>query len=221
MFSFPFSVFTVDINATTSTLTDILTWFKDGNNVAIIDGMHLTRQSRQFIAQFCNAKMFHHLLVEFTCDEQSLNDNIRETVQFYKNLDNTVDWLRVCIEKDAHCSRQYEQCSPAMEGPLISVRSSENPMVHSVTARGVQGALQTAILGVLSSPVIKHQLFYFSRHGESDYNVLGRIGGDADLSARGRSYSERLTKVFGTPKAMTRPKMVCFVNFGFLKSEKI
>lgn len=171
--------------------------------------MHLTRQSRQFVAQFCNEKIYHHLLVEFNCDPQSLEDNIKETAQFYNNLDaGTHDWIKLGMEKERSSAQRYEPCTPVTEGPLIAVNNSENPMVHAVTARGVQGALQTSILGVLSSPVIRQQLFYFSRHGESEYNVLGRIGGDADLSTRGRRYSERLTKYLGSTSGVVKPKLV-------------
>lgn len=34
----------------------------------------------------------------------------------------------------------------------------------------------------------------FQQHGESEYNVLGRIGGDANLSARGQQYSRALAE---------------------------
>ena len=30
--------------------------------------------------------------------------------------------------------------------------------------------------------------FYLSRHGQSEYNVLGKIGGDSDLSDLGKMY---------------------------------
>lgn len=169
--------------------------------------MHLTRASRQTVSSFCNDKILHHLLVEFNCDEKSLEDNIRETEQFYQNIDKQMNWNYICREKVKKYASQYEPCTMTVEGPLITVHNSENPLVHSVTARGVQGALQTSILGVLSSPVFKQQLFYFSRHGESDYNVLGRIGGDADLSPRGHSYSEGLTKYFTKPNVI-KPKTV-------------
>lgn len=179
--------------------------------------MHLTRQSRQFVAQFCNEKIYHHLLVEFNCDAQSLDDNIKETAQFYNNLDDgTNDWIKLCMDKEQTSAKRYEPCNPMAEGPMIAVNNSENPMVHSVTARGVQGALQTSILGVLSSPVIRQQLFYFSRHGESEYNVLGRIGGDADLSTRGRSYSERLAKYLGTTNSVLKPKLVNLLLLYFI-----
>ena len=35
---------------------------------------------------------------------------------------------------------------------------------------------------------------YFTRHGESEHNVSGRIGGDTDLSVRGQQYSDELGK---------------------------
>lgn len=171
--------------------------------------MHLTLQSRQMVSSYCNDKILHHLLVEFNCDEKMLEDNIRETAQFYQNIDKQMNWNYVCREKEKQYASKYEPCTMTIEGPLITVHNSENPLVHSVTARGVQGALQTSILGVLSSPVIKQQLFYFSRHGESDYNVLGRIGGDADLSPRGRCYGENLTKHFANNTNVIKPKTVC------------
>lgn len=33
---------------------------------------------------------------------------------------------------------------------------------------------------------------FFHQHGESEYNVLGKIGGDANLSARGERYAQAL-----------------------------
>lgn len=40
-------------------------------------------------------------------------------------------------------------------------------------------------------------IFYVTllfQHGESEFNVIGRIGGDAPLSPRGRLYAQALTK---------------------------
>lgn len=102
------------------------------------------------------------MLVEFDCDEKCIEENINETAMFYQKLDGNTNWLQNFYEKKATLAAKYEKCS-TLEGPLITVNNSENPMIHSVTARGVQGLLQTLILGVLSSPSIKHRAFYFSR----------------------------------------------------------
>ncbi|XP_050085919.1 6-phosphofructo-2-kinase/fructose-2,6-bisphosphatase-like isoform X2 [Anopheles aquasalis] len=203
-------VFTVDKNATAETLRDISVFFKEGNNIAIIDGMHLTRATRQTVANFCCDSVYHQLLIEFTCNEKCLEENIEDTVQFYRQHDPNIDWERRFREQNTEHTGQFEPCS-ALEGPLITVNNSEDPMYHSVTARGVRGAIQTAILGVLASPVIRQQTFYFSRHGESEYNVLGRIGGDADLSPRGMKYADRLARQLGGPGSAPdcpRPKLI-------------
>lgn len=174
--------------------------------------MHLTRQSRNTVSSFCRLSVYHHLLVDFDCDEKCVDDNVQDTAQFYQNLDKNQDFLQIFKEKSKEFSHKYEKCSP-LEGPLISVNNSENPMFHSVTARGVQGLLQTSILGVLASPVIRKRVFYFSRHGESNFNVLGRIGGDADLSPRGRIYAESLARHFGGPGSKSdcmKPRLVSF-----------
>lgn len=128
--------------------------------------MHLTRQSRNFVSSYCHESIYHHLIVEFDCEEQCLEENINDTAMFYQKLDNSKDWLQVFKDKAAKYASRSEKCSP-LEGPLITVNTSQNPMLHSVTARGVQGLLQTIILGVLSSPAIKHRVFYFSRVGFS------------------------------------------------------
>merc|ERR1712168_654974 len=35
---------------------------------------------------------------------------------------------------------------------------------------------------------------YLCRHGESDLNIMGRIGGDSDLSVRGKEFAKCLRK---------------------------
>lgn len=37
-------------------------------------------------------------------------------------------------------------------------------------------------------------MFVCLQHGESEYNVVGRIGGDTDLSPRGRKYASTLAR---------------------------
>lgn len=191
-------VFQVEENTNEETLKSITEWFETGHNVAIIDGMHLKKQDRSIVGKYCRENVYHHLIIEFECEERCVEENIKDTASFYQKIDNNQDWLQTFREKNAKHRSQLERCSPH-EGPLINVTNSENVLIHSVKARGVQGLLQTIILGVLSAPVIKNRTFYFSRHGESEFNVLGRIGGDADLSPRGRKYGENLAKQLGGP----------------------
>jgi broad specificity phosphatase PhoE len=55
------------------------------------------------------------------------------------------------------------------------------------------------------------KLFSSLKHGESEFNVLGRIGGDADLSPRGRKYAENLAKQLGGPGSSSnspKPRLI-------------
>jgi 6-phosphofructo-2-kinase/fructose-2,6-biphosphatase len=124
--------------------------------------MHLTRQSRNLVSSFCRENVYHHLIIEFDCGEKDKEENIKEKAKFFQKRDNNQDWLQNCLDKSKKYAGKLEKCSP-LEGPLISVNNSENPLHHSVTARGVQGLLQTVILGVLASPVIRQRTFFFSR----------------------------------------------------------
>ena len=43
---------------------------------------------------------------------------------------------------------------------------------------------------------ITPRTIYLTRHGESEMNVLGRIGGNSHLSERGSKYAAELAKYF-------------------------
>ena len=52
------------------------------------------------------------------------------------------------------------------------------------------------------SDTVKQRTIFITRHGESEFNRQGRIGGNADLSPNGHRYAEELAKHFvslGTP----------------------
>lgn len=58
----------------------------------------------------------------------------------------------------------------------------------------VSGYLKSKISIFLSNLNINPPVIYLSRHGESEYNVAGKIGGDSDLSTRGKTYAQKLTE---------------------------
>uniref|UniRef100_A0A8C8DR10 6-phosphofructo-2-kinase/fructose-2,6-bisphosphatase 2 n=1 Tax=Oryzias sinensis TaxID=183150 RepID=A0A8C8DR10_9TELE len=56
----------------------------------------------------------------------------------------------------------------------------------------VQDYIQSKIVYYLMNIHVHSHSIYLCRHGESDYNVEGRIGGDSELSPRGRHFSHAL-----------------------------
>lgn len=57
-----------------------------------------------------------------------------------------------------------------------------------------EGHIQSRVVYYLMNIHIIPRSIYLTRHGESVYNLLGRIGGDAELSERGWEYAKALAK---------------------------
>lgn len=67
----------------------------------------------------------------------------------------------------------------------------------------IQDYLQSRLVYYLTNLHIKPRSIWLSRHGESEFNLSGQIGGDADLSERGERYAKllpELVKQSGLPK---------------------
>ncbi|KAJ0174753.1 hypothetical protein K1T71_009861 [Dendrolimus kikuchii] len=174
---------------------DAVLWLKDGNSVAIFDGTNITREQRRELSDYCLTDMgFRILFIECVCEDQELLErNIIEILHYsadYKNMseEEAVDDLRKKLE---HYMRQYEPIDAGVE--TISFVRVEN-VGETVTAYKVAGQKESGILGYLSGMRGLPQTLYFTRHGESEYNVLGRIGGDASLSPRGQLYGRALAE---------------------------
>ncbi|VVC93248.1 unnamed protein product [Leptidea sinapis] len=187
---------------------DAVLWLKDGNSVAIFDGTNITREQRRELNEYCLSDMgFRILFIECVCEDQELLErNIIEILHYsadYKAMseEQAVDDLRKKLE---HYMRQYEPIDGNLEG--VSFVRVEN-MGETVTAHKVAGQKESGILGYLSGMRAFPQTIYFTRHGESEYNVLGRIGGDANLSPRGQRYAIALAEHINS-KASCEPMAV-------------
>lgn len=61
----------------------------------------------------------------------------------------------------------------------------------------VQDYIQSKIVYYLMNIHVHSHSIYLCRHGESDHNIEGRLGGDSELSPRGKQVAlELLTAVF-------------------------
>ncbi|NXC41406.1 F262 bisphosphatase, partial [Penelope pileata] len=58
----------------------------------------------------------------------------------------------------------------------------------------VQDYIQSKIVYYLMNIHVQPRTIYLCRHGESEYNLVGRIGGDSGLSPRGKQFAQALKK---------------------------
>ncbi|KAH1016688.1 hypothetical protein HUJ04_007869 [Dendroctonus ponderosae] len=191
---------------------------KTGHQVAILDGPNVSRAQRQEIYDLAHGQLgFRVMFIECVCEDPVLLErnfkvigllypisnwvlmkiSLQEILQYsadYRDM-ATEEALKDLTFKMAHYKAQYE--SPT----LGSLWELSCPMVKlldggdgGVIAHGVTGVRESKILAYISMPKPYQQTLYFSRHGESEFNVIGRIGGDAVLSPRGRMYAKSLAK---------------------------
>jgi broad specificity phosphatase PhoE/predicted kinase len=173
-------------------LADMLSWFADGGEVGIYDATNSTRERRALVVERCRAEGLQVVLVESICeDEEVIASNIRQTklhMPDYAGMDpdRAVGDFRARI---AHYARVYETVGED-EGSFVKVIDVGRKLV----AHRIQGYLPSRIVYFLMNIHPIPRPIYLTRHGESEYNVQGRIGGDPPLSPAGQRFAQNLAR---------------------------
>ncbi|XP_059477175.1 6-phosphofructo-2-kinase/fructose-2,6-bisphosphatase-like isoform X2 [Neocloeon triangulifer] len=159
---------------------DICNWLsKGGPAIAVIECSSSTKEHRPQLSEMLTgrAKGCKVLFVESVCDESC--DNFFSKGPFSER------------KLPSSSSTGSPTQSKQLNGLNLQI-SSIKLCGPEVLARQINGHLQSQVLSFVSSVVPGTRTIYFSRHGESENNVLGRIGGDTDLSPRGHCYARTL-----------------------------
>ncbi|XP_014285658.1 6-phosphofructo-2-kinase/fructose-2,6-bisphosphatase [Halyomorpha halys] len=183
-------------------INDTQRWLNVGGDIAILDGTHPTFEIRQLLHDFFVKQLSYKILfIECILDDTNLiQENIKETAQLsedyshmeFKKAVNEIN------EKINMFSSVYKPICPRTEASYSYIKfnnAGENINVHRL-----DGPYQTKVLGFVSCFRPIRKTLYFSRHGESEFNLLGRIGGDTLLSARGKNYASLLANYFNSAK---------------------
>lgn len=132
----------------------------------ILDGRCVARNRRKWIREYLSeVKTARVLFVE--CDlmhEEPTTLSLANDMKIYETL-----------------TAEHEDCTwiRLQDGYRVTV----NKPVHDVTMQ---------IILFLMNVHNKSHVFYISRHGQSQYNLEGKIGGDSDLTENGEMYAKKL-----------------------------
>ncbi|XP_063233220.1 6-phosphofructo-2-kinase/fructose-2,6-bisphosphatase 1 isoform X8 [Bacillus rossius redtenbacheri] len=178
-------------------MKDVCNWLENGGGeVAVFDATNSTADRRLLIHDIVVNQMgFKLFFVESVCDDpQIIEQNIREVKinsPDYQNMNKEMA-LRDFLQRIEHYQERYEPLDEKAEA-LFSfmkiINTGEKVVVHKH-----EGHIQSRIVYYLMNIHIIPRTIYVTRHGESDHNLQGRIGGDSDLSARGRQYAAALSQ---------------------------
>ena len=172
-------------------LDDMVAWFADGGEVGIYDATNSTRSRRAQVSDRCRAAGLQVVFVESLCeDEEVIESNIRQTKLHMPDYVGS-DPERAVMDfrqRIANYARVYEPVDPA-EGSFVKLID----VGRRLEAHRIQGYLPSRLVYYLMNLHPIPRPIYLTRHGESLFNVEGRIGGDSLLSARGEAFAARLS----------------------------
>lgn len=176
---------------------DMMEWFTNDNGVVgIIDATNLTRDRRAALLRLCRENLIEPIFLESWCDDaelilQNIAD-VKTTSPDYKTTDldyATQDFLA----RIAQYERTYETMNVADDGALTFIKLVNVGL--QIIVNRIESYLELRIVYYVMNLHIKPRSIWLLRHGESEYNLTGQIGGDSNLSPRGWRYAKRLPEL--------------------------
>jgi len=183
--------------AVNSAIRDMMSWFMDENGVVgIFDATNSTRQRREQILRLCRENGIEPMFLESWCDDQELIlqniADVKTTSPDYTNRNSelaTDDFLK----RIAFYEQGYETMDKDVDNSLTFIKLVN--VNSQIILNRIESYLESRIVYYVMNLHIKPRSIWLSRHGESQYNLTGQIGGDADLSERGMRYAKRLPEL--------------------------
>ncbi|XP_071306491.1 6-phosphofructo-2-kinase/fructose-2,6-bisphosphatase 2 isoform X7 [Agelaius tricolor] len=169
---------------------------EESGQIAVFDATNTTRERRDLILNFAKENAFKVFFVESVCDDpEVIAANILEVKVSSpdypeRHRENVMDDFLKRIE----CYKvTYQPLDPDAYDKDLSFIKVINVGQRFLVNR-VQDYIQSKIVYYLMNIHVQPRTIYLCRHGESEYNLLGRIGGDSGLSPRGKQFSQALKK---------------------------
>uniref|UniRef100_A0A8C7YVE3 6-phosphofructo-2-kinase domain-containing protein n=1 Tax=Oryzias sinensis TaxID=183150 RepID=A0A8C7YVE3_9TELE len=159
----------------------------------VFDATNTTPERRQVILSFAKDNGYKVFFVESICDDpEIIAENIKQvklTSPDYTDCDKEealVDFL-----KRIECYQQtYIPLDDDTDRNLSYIKIFNVGSRYLVNK--VQDHIQSRIVYYLMNIHVTPRSIYLCRHGESELNLLGRIGGDPGLSHRGTKFASAL-----------------------------
>ncbi|XP_016862104.1 6-phosphofructo-2-kinase/fructose-2,6-bisphosphatase 4 isoform X4 [Homo sapiens] len=168
---------------------------EEGGHVAVFDATNTTRERRATIFNFGEQNGYKTFFVESICvDPEVIAANIVQVKlgsPDYVNRDSdeaTEDFMRriECYENS------YESLDEDLDRDLSYIKIMD--VGQSYVVNRVADHIQSRIVYYLMNIHVTPRSIYLCRHGESELNLKGRIGGDPGLSPRGREFAKSLAQ---------------------------
>ncbi|PNW72565.1 hypothetical protein CHLRE_16g691888v5 [Chlamydomonas reinhardtii] len=183
--------------ALNAALDDLMSWLRsDSGQVAVFDATNTTESRRNLLRSKFHGQ-FQYLFIETICSDPAvLEQNYRNKMKYspdYKGVD--VD--QAVADFLARIAKYEEVYEPIADRNLHYIK-----LTDMVTGRGymdinrisgyLPGKIVFFLMQVARPGLTSVRKIFLTRHGESQYNQKGLIGGNSSLSERGEKYARAL-----------------------------
>ncbi|KAI2626850.1 6-phosphofructo-2-kinase [Xylaria nigripes] len=196
--------------AAETAFADMMNWFRQGGVIGILDATNSTKERRKWVMDMCTREGVEVLFVESKCDDEELIlANIRDvktTSPDYKGQDPEAAALDF-RNRIKHYEKVYKSIDEDGDESHYTYLKIMD-VGSQVIINRIQDYLQSRVVYYLMNLHIRPRSVWLSRHGESLFNLTGRIGGDADLSPRGHQYAKKLPELVRQSVGNDRPLTV-------------
>ncbi|PKS06978.1 hypothetical protein jhhlp_005575 [Lomentospora prolificans] len=179
-----------------NTLDELLDYLlRQGGSVGILDATNSTIHRRKLIVDHIKAResKLPILFIESVCTDKALleaNMRLKLSGPDYKDKD-PLKSLEDFRKRVAAYESAYEPLGDYEENEdmqYIKMIDVGRKVIHY----RLRGFLSTTIAGYLTAFNLSPRQIWITRHGQSEDNVKGKLGGDSPLTDRGRTFSRAL-----------------------------
>jgi broad specificity phosphatase PhoE len=164
----------------------------DSGRVAIFDATNSTRKRRAWLREQLAGLPIKLLFVESMCTDDSIVDrniwNSKVSLPDFASMPPE-EAFRDFKARIAHYESVYE---PMDEEDLAWIKLIN--CGRRVEINNIHGYLLGRIVQFLANMHNTPHSIYLTRHGQSEYNRVGKIGGDSPLSPAGEAYAKKLAE---------------------------
>uniref|UniRef100_A0A8C8F1M8 6-phosphofructo-2-kinase domain-containing protein n=1 Tax=Oncorhynchus tshawytscha TaxID=74940 RepID=A0A8C8F1M8_ONCTS len=161
--------------------------------IRVFDATNTTIERREVILSFAKENGYKVFFIESLCDDpEIIAENIKQvklSSPDYAGCDKedaVADFLkRIECYKVTYISLNDEKDRSLSYIKIFNVGSR-------YLVNRVQDHIQSRIVYYLMNIHVAPRFIYLTRHGESELNLVGRIGGDSGLSPRGNKFASAL-----------------------------
>ncbi|XP_069065467.1 6-phosphofructo-2-kinase/fructose-2,6-bisphosphatase 1 isoform X2 [Pleurodeles waltl] len=183
-------------------MRDVETYLsQEDGHVAVFDATNTTRERRALLLQFAKERGYKVFFIESICDDPDIiAENILQvklSSPDYKDCDRE-EVVEDFLKRIECYQTYYVPLDDDLDSGLSYIKIFNAGSRYLVNR--VQDHVQSRTVYYLMNIHVTPRSIYLCRHGESELNIKGRIGGDSGLSPRGKQFANALGAFISSQK---------------------